>query len=397
MYLMRDRHNTWYLRIVLSDHIARRIGQREIRRSLGTKSKRLAWKKLPSLYAEAMKVIEGSGYPVETTVQETQGMLLSEAFDQYLVAFERTGVRPKSIQDKSVIFRLLLCVVGDKASEEFSLMDARMFKQVAQTLPPRVTNKLIDEGKSVEEIVKLGLPCVTVSTVNNWLRNLQSIFQWMKDEGYTQSNPFLEVTQIKEKVKASSHKDVFTKSESQSILEATRDFEGAFYWLPRLGMFTGARLGELCQLYKEDVYTHQEVPILHIRDTNEDQHLKSLSSERMVPVHSKIAGEFLRYVESLPDGSRVFPEFTYSKFNGYRGQYSKHFSYLLSKKLGIPKTFHCYRHTIANELKQQLVPENVIGALLGHTVGTLTNNRYGKDYQVSVLKNAIEAIKINED
>ena len=59
----------------------------------------------------------------------------------------------------------------------------------------------------------------------------------------------------------------------------------AAYWMPLLGLFTGARISELCQLRTADVSMVDGVDVLRITDEGEGQGLKTEAGRRLVPVH----------------------------------------------------------------------------------------------------------------
>jgi integrase len=62
----------------------------------------------------------------------------------------------------------------------------------------------------------------------------------------------------------------------------------AAYWIPILGLYTGARCSELCQLHVEDVVQEGEVWLLRITDAAPGQQIKSCASRRMAPLHSEV-------------------------------------------------------------------------------------------------------------
>ncbi|TON44436.1 tyrosine-type recombinase/integrase, partial [Vibrio parahaemolyticus] len=65
----------------------------------------------------------------------------------------------------------------------------------------------------------------------------------------------------------------------------------------------------------------------------------------------------------------------YSKQNGYAGKPSKYFSGLL-KSLAIDGvSFHSLRHYAVTELFNAGVKEELIGTLMGHSVGKLTTGK----------------------
>lgn len=71
----------------------------------------------------------------------------------------------------------------------------------------------------------------------------------------------------------------------------------AAYWIPLLGLFTGARIGELCQLQVTDITTDSAGPVLRISDEAEGARVKTAAGARTVPIHSELCRlGFLDYV-----------------------------------------------------------------------------------------------------
>jgi len=166
-----------------------------------------------------------------------------------------------------------------------------------------------------------------------------------------------------------------------------------------LGLYTGARLNELSQLYRSDIVVVNGIDCLHIQAVNSGQRLKSPSSERLIPIHSKLkALGFLDFVTSFKKKSklRLFPELSYHKYHGYSATPSKWFARHrvltgLSKSTE-KKDFHSFRHTLADDLKQRGVAESLIAGILGHSTGGITFGRYGKDYTPEVLAPVIDML-----
>ena len=74
-----------------------------------------------------------------------------------------------------------------------------------------------------------------------------------------------------------------------------------YYWIPLIGLFTGMRINEICQLRIDDVYKdgkHYVFNIIESKDTT----LKNSSSERIIPVHPiLIKLRFHDYVKTLKE------------------------------------------------------------------------------------------------
>jgi integrase len=61
--------------------------------------------------------------------------------------------------------------------------------------------------------------------------------------------------------------------------------------------------------------------------------------------------------------------------------------------VGAPKKdFHSFRHTVATKLKNAEVSEPVAAALLGHSSKGITYNRYGKQFEVAKLVDALNKV-----
>ncbi len=100
--------------------------------------------------------------------------------------------------------------------------------------------------------------------------------------------------------------------------------------------------------------------------------------------------------QKINEQERVFSELVCHKNHGYAATPSKWFAKVreqLGFKEGVErKDFHSFRHTVADHLKQLGVSESLVGGVLGHTAGGITFNRYGKDFNPTVLEPVIELL-----
>jgi len=170
------------------------------------------------------------------------------------------------------------------------------------------------------------------------------------------------------------------------------------YWLPRLALYTGLRLNKLCQLHLSDIKEQNGIYLFDIND-NQNITLKTASSKRQMPIHSKLIElGFLDRIKQLKHQKRIhlFPELNKTdKTNSPRA--SKWFA-RVQKQLGwinqTPKLdFHSFRHTVATRLQQHELPESRIASILGHEIGKSdTFNRYGKGYMLETLKADIQKL-----
>lgn len=328
---------------------------------------------------------------------------LSEVMEEYGKRQRLDGVSLKTVADKKSVVDLFIRVIGDLSISHITREDAKTFKEVALTLPPRATQQ---PGKSLRTLAQEAQGTISVTTFNHYLKNLSTLFTYARQEGYCDKNPF-DGLGVKQRSKASALRSRFSENDlrlifSTSTYERRSTNKPHRYWLPLLGLFTGARLNELCQLYLDDVVNVQGVDCFHIRAQRPDQKLKNATSERLIPVHSRLKElGFMEYVKALREqgAERVFPELSLHKRHGYGAIPSRWFAGY-RKRLGFTegkerKDFHSFRHTVADHLKQSGVLEGHIAALLGHTSGGITFNRYGKDYNPGVLLPIMELLSFD--
>lgn len=388
-YLLKNRHGTYYLRIVLSNEQRQALGKREIRKSLGTKSIREANKLLPECYMNTLASLEG--------IAAKTGPKLSELVKEYLEHQKRVGVQPKTLWEKENACYLLSLIISDKAIEAYTKEDVRLFRNTVVKLPPRFNKLILDKGWSIKKILKEndGKKTLTVTSYNNYIRALNAIFNFALNEGYTTNNPF-KAARIQQKVKASSFKDIFTPEDIILFFDHVESIDGLRsdrYWLSYLLFYTGARLNELCQLTKEDIYQVDGLWCIHVRALKPYQRIKNLSSERVIPIHSKVIQKgFLSYVDSV-EHERIFPMLRYREKYGFSSQPSQWFSAVI-KELGIQGkvSSNSFRHLVATKLKNHGVDVSLAAALLGHSTNTMTYDRYGKSIDPSVLKPIVELL-----
>jgi integrase len=167
--------------------------------------------------------------------------------------------------------------------------------------------------------------------------------------------------------------------------QASRGGQDAAYWLPLLGLFTGARVSELAQLSRGDVVSYPKGTgtgsraALNITDEGATQSLKTAHSKRTVPVHPELVRlGFLAYVKSLggsPEES-LWPALPLRK--GKPGGYFSQWFGVLRKEAGLGEypDFHCFRHSVRTKLAEARFPESVKDRITGHgvkgSVGTQT-------------------------
>lgn len=425
-YLQTSRHNVFYFRIRVPVALREAIPCVHIRRSLSTQSRRVAvlrcglmLEQIEAIFSQAKQggVVDLSvltwrqtklvqsipDAPTKPPAPPKVSPTLSQVLDEYLQEQLREGVGVGTVNGKKAVANLLIRVVGDKPIDQINRDDTRAFKKVALQLPPRIGQM---PEQPLEKLIADATETISAVTFNNYVKNLTTIFTFAIREGYCDRNP-AEGLKVKQRVKPSEFRSRFTNADLSNLFqhlkcEPYQDTKPYRKWLPLLGLYTGARLNELCQLYLDDVVRIDGIDCIHIQAKHPDQRLKNVTSERLLPIHPRLKElGFIDFVEKQRKlgQTRLFSELRFHKQHRYTHAPSRWFANVREKAdlkgNGEKKDFHSFRHTVADHLKQQGVTESLIAGLLGHQAGGITFSRYGKDFAPDKLLSVVELLNFN--
>lgn len=291
-----------------------------------------------------------------------------------------------------------------KTSKEFSGIHDKLLKGLSD---PWLQD--IDRPALVEYRDKLSLEGKHTKTVNKYLQILSTVLRHAGRLKWITGNP-AEGLGLRDTRREDEIKPPFSSEEIKKVFLAIQAEKKYFYdnghheryWLPLLGMYTGARVNELAQLSTTDVIIDNGIPALKITSAGDDsKRLKSESARRTIPIHNDLLTlGFLVYVQNTRSSghARLFPALK-SGPNGYSHYFvSRHFSgkngWLRKTIPDISEgvTFHSFRHTITTMLKNAEQPERLIEEILGHKHSSLAMGLYGKPYDLSIKAKAINRV-----
>lgn len=233
-----------------------------------------------------------------------------------------------------------------------------------------------------------GLKLISAAEQLKRLTWLAGMFRWLEQSRWIERNP--SVTLVAESGAGSvlrkskgrardaraqfSHKDlqmIFTKGQwfatgagALTKQGTYREFAPSYYWLPLLGLYTGARITELSQLSLSDIRRTPDgtwfVNLATIDDPEALKKRKNANSERSVPLHPLlITLGLVEWRDKLSEAghTRLFPELKHDAVKGFGKQSSKWFSaYLrgLGWERNGQRVFHSFRATLVSKCVNDL-------------------------------------------
>lgn len=355
--------------------------------------------------------------PMPETVTPT-GPLLSEAIADYLADLESAKRDPKTVLESRHSLRILLGVVGDVPVSTLAQSHVRAFFDAVRHWPSNATKRPEYRSLSVPEVLVLSKagkePEPAAHTLNKHRQRLSAFVQPLLAARVISHNPMAGIVRMSAHA-ASAEVETgrpFTTAELQAIFAPSVYLPWAQkyphrYWAPILGLYSGARVTEVAQLYVDDIETVDGVPGFHVNRRFPGQKIKNAQSRRFVPLAQPVldAG-FLAFVDAARKAcqARLFPDLPNGTGLGFGRQLSRQFSVYI-KKCGVVEEgmgFHAFRHTFATLLSEAGVETADIARLTGHLDGKTQGSVLEKFYidrktlplRVSTLKSFVPRVDI---
>ncbi|MBJ6988861.1 site-specific integrase [Devosia sp. MC521] len=354
-------------------------------------------------------------------VRRASGVMLSDAAKAW-VADKRPGWTDKTAKANEVAIGWFIDLVGDRFLGGYTKADGRAFKAALQALPANWTKqpqlKGLSFSKAVEKSAQLGLEPMSLKNAAKNMQFVGAFWTWAEgnyDE--VSGSPMVKLSLPKSS--ARDERDAFTSDDLAAIFSAPLyrgclslhnwkqkgnvvPVDSGRYWVPLVGLYTGARLAEIVQLNVEDVRFEGDVAYLSLMpgaEEGDDRRVKNANARRNIPIHSQlVAAGFLEFVQRATSGKqkRLFPDIDKAADGTYSSAFSKWFGNFL-KACGVKtkkNSFHSFRHTFEDACRAGGVPMEYINAIQGHAQGGEAD-RYGNGgYPVALLKAQIEKVRL---
>jgi integrase len=217
------------------------------------------------------------------------GMPLSVAVEKFLEDRRSTGISESGFSGYRGILKEMVSIVGaEKAVRRLTVADVSPYKAHVQ-----------------------GNPEWAESTKKNKFVACATFFKWMRSEGLSAAaleDSFASVKIPKSATRKTSKNVSYEYDDLHPIYDLikqeknrkgeTFDYRWR-YWVFMLLLYHGARPGEICQLYTEDIGEERgsRIPCIFIGEGEGEKSVKTDGSRRITPIHpALIADGFLDYV-----------------------------------------------------------------------------------------------------
>ena len=353
---------------IFIDHLTGRHGpaytearERECRGEYGTSSESF----LTPVEAEASRLL--------TSDPRKPRVLLSEALEEYIKA-THDPTSPKREQHARLYVGKVFRIVGDLPLEAYTREHAR-----------KVRDKLTGDGLATSSLRRNfnGINAVINYAIReHGLGGVTNHFKGLLADRRNEEGP---------------ETPPFTTEELKAIAQACMARDDDIRHLIALQLDTGARIGEVVGLRREDVIMDDGVPHIFIRPHPKlGRRLKTKNSRRRVPLVGMslwAAQRALKATERASDGW-LFPR--YSADNNIKStQASAAVNGWIAKSLKIDKQSHSFRHSMKDRLTRVEAPQAIIDAIGGWKDQSSMASHYGEGPALPQLKGWLDRVVIS--
>lgn len=241
--------------------------------------------------------------------------------------------------------------------------------------PHRVTKT--DAIAWKDALLDKGLSATTIN--GSYLASIRTLYRFAVRNALIAADP-IEGVKVQSKRKAGQGRLPYTDEEVAAILAlADAESKPALRWIPWLLALTGARVGEIAQLWGKRVTTINGIDVIRITPADDGGGIKNAGSERDVPIHPAIIERgFLAFAKSRPNGGPLFYGDTKAKPRPRKSETSGHASdgpinrvrewirdHGFTDKRKAPN--HAFRHWFKSKCSDLDIQDSVADAIQGHT------------------------------
>ena len=347
--------------------------------------------------------------------------MFSVASQEFLEEGSRGGGTQKTRNDYGAWLRNFVEAVGDRHLDQYSKHDGRKFKAILATLPAnrqkKKEYKALPIGKAAEKAVELGMEPMSLPNANKAINRVSAFFSWADANFFDGPGPEpLKGMSFKLQERLQDAVFSFSTDQLNKIFSAplytgfrsdrkwaekgTRlDPASSRFWLPLIGLFSGAREGEIFALTVDDIYEEDGVVLFHfVVEEDEEKRVKTKSGIRRVAVHKILVDlGLLALIEGRKAAGEkdLFYDCAHKEPKRAADNFSKWFArYLVACETKTKKhVFHSFRHNMEDAYINSSSSPGVVNAMQGHAQPGMMGHYGMGQYKPKKLRKAISKVK----
>lgn len=291
-----------------------------------------------------------------------------------------------------------------KSYIEKSLTDE---KQKLSALKAKLNANGVAPREIEEAVAKARVQRYSAQTVYRMMQEAERLFRFCKTQKWISHNPMEDVlwthnefkTALKrdgDRSRTPWHSKLHLLLCDKAIAPHGNTKEDVLFWAIGIGVNTGMRLEEICQLNVRDFDSANGIHYMRVR-TTETQNVKTENGHRYVPLNRNLINLGLLQLVELrrAQGSEaLFPQLERDARGVLSSSISDAFR-RLTRSLGIYEKgldFHSLRMTVNEMMLDNGVSDRVCCHLLGHAVPGTNSKHYSKLSKLKLLHRAVETL-----
>ena len=364
---------SWYLRVKVPRPLQGRVGNTHIRRALGTRD-----------LDDAVRRKWGARAPVRAYLEALAGPAGDAVPSLGPIAIDCNPVHPRmqlpaqggvgSPVTLDTLLEQWLEATGCLKTTGFQRRQA--YRELRDFLGGDRRPEIVTDALAAEYVdVRLNKSADSPSTRRRKLSALGAFWEWMGTRRFVAKgvNPWRGFRLVSRRAHGRPKKRPYTMAELVCLFSGEPTYP-ALREVMALGLYTGARIDELCSLSQGDIRWEKGAAFVRIVKAKTHAGARTLAVLHPIPVAILRA----RVDRGVPVTAQLFPEL---KGGGYDSKLSWHvgqaFRYHRNKQgLGGETDFHSLRRTFITRLENLGVDQVHIARCVGHALPTLAFTLY---------------------
>jgi integrase len=307
---------------------------------------------------------------------------LAEAIDRYIDSIRHSIALGTVNKYRSQCLVFMNIITQGKPDIAVSQISPQHIQAYVDRLPKLPRKTLPSQALCAPDVVPGSREAKSAKTIFHHAAAIKALLDWLDSQKYDVAQGLSSILKplLRKPKKPRNRVLRFEPAQLKAIFESASYRDGSFkrasdYWVPLIGLYSGAREAEICQLKLDDIRKWDEGGFWYM-DINDQGggKLKTESSARQVPLHPNLIRlGLLDYQAWLKKSGRssMFEDEERNKY-GHFVAFSKRFNRFRGK-LGIVAgvdeklDFHSFRHTLTSALMKKGHEEYAINDITGHS------------------------------